>query len=67
MADFFRSALGYIGNVGGVSENDFVGQNVELGQQKLRVKRLIAEGSDQWVESPLVPLTVCVFSETWIV
>ena len=44
MADFFRSALGYIGNVAGTSDNDFVGQNVELGQQKLRVKRVIAEG-----------------------
>ena len=44
MADFFRSALGYIGNVAGSSDNDFVGQNVELGQQKLRVKRVIAEG-----------------------
>lgn len=44
MADFFRSALGYIGNVAGTNDNDFVGQNVELGQQKLRVKRVIAEG-----------------------
>ncbi len=44
MADFFRSALGYIGNVAGTSDNEFVGQNVELGQQKYRVKRLIAEG-----------------------
>ena len=44
MADFFRSALGYIGNVTGASDNEFVGQTVELGQQKLRVKRLIAEG-----------------------
>ncbi len=44
MADFFRSALGYIGNVAGTSDNEFVGQNVELGQQKYRVKRLIGEG-----------------------
>ena len=49
MADFFRSALGYIGNVAGSSDNDFVGQNVELGQQKLRVKRVIAEGG--WFQS----------------
>ena len=44
MADFFKSALGYISNTGPKDGNDFVGQYVELGTQKLRVKRLIAEG-----------------------
>lgn len=45
MTDFFKSAFGFIG--GGTSardENDFVGQIIELGNQKLRVKRKIAEG-----------------------
>ena len=44
MADFFRSALGYLGNVAGREDNDFVGQNVELGDHKYRVRRVIAEG-----------------------
>ena len=44
MADFFRSALGYISNTNTKDSNDFVGQYVELGSQKLRVKRVIAEG-----------------------
>ena len=46
MSDFFKSALGYISG-GGVAkdENDFVGQIVELGNQKLRVKRVIAQGN----------------------
>ena len=44
MADFFKSALGILGG-GPVREgNDFVGQYVELGNQKLIVRRLIAEG-----------------------
>lgn len=45
MADFFKTALGFISNVGTRDENDFVGQYVELGDQKLRVKRQIAEGT----------------------
>ena len=46
MSDFFKSAFGYISG-GGVNkdENDFVGQSVELGNQKLRVKRVIAKGN----------------------
>ena len=45
MAAFLKSALGeFIGTGGGADGNDFVGQYVELGDQKLRVKRLIAEG-----------------------
>lgn len=44
MADFFKSALGILGGGQARDGNDFVGQYVELGNQKLRVKRLIAEG-----------------------
>lgn len=45
MADFLKSALGYLGNnLPGQQDNDFVGQNVEMGDFKLRVKRVIAEG-----------------------
>lgn len=45
MTDFFKSALGIISGGGpGGTENDFVGQIVELGNQKLRVKKVIAEG-----------------------
>jgi len=44
MTDFFKSALGYLGTATG-QDNEFVGQSVELGEQKLRVKRVIAEGT----------------------
>ena len=45
MADFFKSALGGIIGTGQSREgNNFVGEVVELGNQKLRVKRLVAEG-----------------------
>ncbi|XP_060080705.1 cyclin-G-associated kinase-like [Ylistrum balloti] len=50
MADFFKSALGYISGSGtGGTDNDFVGQQVELGDQKLRVRRVIAEGGFAFV------------------
>ncbi|PIK59744.1 putative cyclin-G-associated kinase [Apostichopus japonicus] len=44
MTDLFRSALGYLS--GGQNErgSEFVGQLVELGKMKLKVKRIIAEG-----------------------
>jgi len=45
MTDFLKSAFGYFGSNVVSQDNDFVGQNVELGDQKLRVKRVIAEGS----------------------
>lgn len=46
MTDFFKSALGFIGGSSTTKdESDFVGQIVELGTQKLRVKRKIAEGT----------------------
>ena len=44
MADFFRSAFDYLNNATTSQDNDFVGQYVELGTQKLRVKSVIAEG-----------------------
>ncbi|KAH3730757.1 cyclin-G-associated kinase-like [Dreissena polymorpha] len=45
MSDFFKSAFGLIsGSAAGREDSDFVGQVVELGSQKLRVKRKIAEG-----------------------
>lgn len=49
MTDLFRSALGYLS--GGQSDrgNDFVGQLVELGKMKLKVKRVIAEGGFAFV------------------
>lgn len=43
MADIFRSALNYISQTG-KSDNNFVGQYVELGPVQLRVRRVIAEG-----------------------
>jgi len=46
MSYFLKSALGYLGGAVATvgQENDFVGQYVELGPQKLRVRRVIAEG-----------------------
>ena len=44
MADFLKSAFGMLGGPQLRCRNDFVGQVIELGNQKLRVKRLIAEG-----------------------
>lgn len=45
----FQSALDFLagpGSAGAASrdQNDFVGQTVELGDMKLRIKRVIAEG-----------------------
>ncbi|VVC92334.1 unnamed protein product, partial [Leptidea sinapis] len=41
----FKSAMGYFSSSGanGGSDNDFVGQFVEIGNMKLRVKKVIAE------------------------
>ncbi|KAK7502233.1 hypothetical protein BaRGS_00006597 [Batillaria attramentaria] len=49
MADFFKSALGILGAGQARDGNEFVGQYVELGNQKLRVRRLIAEGGFAYV------------------
>uniref|UniRef100_A0A8C2EP74 Uncharacterized protein n=1 Tax=Cyprinus carpio TaxID=7962 RepID=A0A8C2EP74_CYPCA len=45
----FQSALDFLAGPGGSAaasrdQNDFVGQVVELGDLKLRIKRVIAEG-----------------------
>lgn len=58
MSDFFKSAFGLIsGSTPVREENDFVGQMVEFGNQKLRVKRKIAEGV-------LLPLFASLFFST---
>ncbi|XP_041358750.1 cyclin-G-associated kinase-like [Gigantopelta aegis] len=44
MAEFFKSALGNLIGGQGRTDIDFVGQSVELGDQKLRVRKVIAEG-----------------------
>lgn len=47
MSDFLKSAMGYFNNTTGTNsgcDNEFVGQIVEVGSVKLRVKRIIAEG-----------------------
>ncbi|XP_053602975.1 cyclin-G-associated kinase isoform X2 [Plodia interpunctella] len=47
----FKSAMGYFSSSGanGGSDNDFVGQFVEIGNMKLRVKKVIAEGGFAFV------------------
>lgn len=46
----FQSALGFLAGTGSGAtsrdQNDFVGQVVELGDTKLRIKRVIAEGEE---------------------
>lgn len=44
MTDFFKNALGMLGGTAAKEENEFVGQLVEVGAQRLRIKRVIAEG-----------------------
>lgn len=47
MSDLFKSAIGYFNTgptINTASDNEFVGQIVEVGSIKLRVKRVIAEG-----------------------
>lgn len=45
MSDLLKSAMGYFAAAPtNGSDNDFVGQIVEVGSVKLRVKRVIAEG-----------------------
>lgn len=46
MSDLFKSAFGYFSsNTAAGQENELVGQVVEVGNVKLRVKRVIAEGN----------------------
>lgn len=46
----FQSALGFLAGTGSAAasrdQHDFVGQVVELGDTKLRIKRVIAEGEE---------------------
>ncbi|XP_070000892.1 cyclin-G-associated kinase isoform X1 [Penaeus vannamei] len=49
MADLFKSAFGYLGSNGTTSDNDFVGQEVEINGIKLRIKKQIAEGGFAFV------------------
>lgn len=54
----FKSAIGYFssGGANGSNENDFVGQFVEIGNMKLRVKKVIAEGEFLIM---IVPFRIC--------
>ena len=65
MSYLLKSALGYLGgaaaNVG--QDNDFVGQYVELGPQKLRVKRVIAEG----VSSQTAVTDYCLHNDFFVI
>jgi cyclin G-associated kinase len=45
MSDLFKSAIGYFSSSNASSaENELIGQTVEVGNVKLRVKKVIAEG-----------------------
>lgn len=45
MSELFKSAFGYFGNTNNSAvDNEFVGQVVEIGEEKFRIKRVIAEG-----------------------
>ncbi|CAI6348087.1 unnamed protein product [Macrosiphum euphorbiae] len=49
MSDIFKSALDYFSSSFSAENNDYVGSNVELGNVKLKIKRLIAEGGSGMV------------------
>lgn len=50
MSDLFKSAIGYFSNsTSGGQDNELVGQIVEVGNSKLRVKKVIAEGGFAFV------------------
>uniref|UniRef100_T1JLE5 Auxilin n=1 Tax=Strigamia maritima TaxID=126957 RepID=T1JLE5_STRMM len=49
MTDLFKSALGYLSGSNTRDDNEFVGQIVELGNVKFRIKRVIAEGGFAFV------------------
>jgi cyclin G-associated kinase len=55
MSDLFKSAIGYFSssNTSG-AENELIGQTVEVGNVKLRVKKVIAEGKGR---GSILPLT----------
>ena len=54
MTDFFKNALGMFGTAGAKEDNEFVGQLVEVGSQRLRIKRVIAEGESHTQSVELV-------------
>lgn len=62
----FKSAMGYFSSGGANgSDNDFVGQFVEIGNMKLRVKKVIAEGNtilDFYIKCILVYIKLWLFS-----
>ena len=47
MSDILKSALDYFSSSFSAENNDYVGSNVELGNVKLKIKKLIAEGNNQ--------------------
>lgn len=47
MSDIFKSALDYFSSSFSAEDNDYVGSNVELGNVKLKIKRLVAEGESR--------------------
>ncbi|VVC36782.1 Hypothetical protein CINCED_3A000994 [Cinara cedri] len=49
MSDIFKSALDYFSSSFSAEDNDYVGSNVELGNVKLKIKRLVAEGGSGMV------------------
>lgn len=48
MSDIFKSALDYFSSSFSAEDNDYVGSNVELGNVKLKIKRLVAEGESYY-------------------
>lgn len=63
----FQSALDFLAGPGGSGgaasrdQNDFVGQVVELGELKLRIKRVIAEGKRFIQNSIRLVMLTCVY------
>ncbi|CAK9302564.1 unnamed protein product [Gordionus sp. m RMFG-2023] len=49
MATIFKSALGFLSGEYKSSENEFIGQIIDMGKAKYRVKYLIAEGGFSYV------------------
>jgi len=47
MSEILKSALDYFSSSFSAEDNDYVGSNVELGNVKLKIRRLVAEGKSQ--------------------
>lgn len=62
MSDIFKSALDYFSSSFSAEDNDYVGSNVELGNVKLKIKRLVAEGK----KSSLFALSSCIYIYIYI-